>query len=309
MKVTKKPYRWSFFLIRLLTGIIPSKTYKKFCRDYAIQKLNLEYKRQLAIKKYLKKYVASPKLGPISNNINGSNLPIWQLWLQDWDNAPDVVQFCAKQVDKYSFNRKIIRLSESNIYEYISLPKYIIDKRNKGIIPNAHFSDIIRICLLETYGGTWIDATVLLTKEIPEEILSSNFFVFTVPENSPYRPFHISSNWFIHTNPQHIFITQLKHALFENWKTENTLLDYIIFHLFLCIIIESHIELKNEWIKMVKITNEEPHALQYHLKYGFEKNVAKELLIKSPVHKLTYRLKGFNEFTTAINFYEEIKYE
>lgn len=296
-----KPYRLSFFLVKILTLIIPISKYRKKTRNYIIQKLNLEKKRQVAIKNYLKQYVVTSKSKPIYNDAHISELPIWQLWLQGWDKTPNVVQFCTKQVDKYVSNRKIIRLTENDIYDYISLPEYIVDKRKRGIIGNAHFSDIIRVCLLEKYGGTWIDATVLLTEEIPQKILSSNFFVFTVPNEKKIRQFHISSNWFIHAKPQHLFISNIKLALFKYWEAEKKLLDYFIFHIMFSMVIESNSVLTHEWQKMPKLLNDKPHALQYHLKDGFVKDATKEIIIQSPIHKMTYNLKGFNDLVLLNN--------
>ena len=43
------------------------------------------------------------------------------------------------------------------------MPDYITDKWQRGIIGNAHFSDLLRLELLIEKGGYWIDATVLCT--------------------------------------------------------------------------------------------------------------------------------------------------
>jgi hypothetical protein len=39
-----------------------------------------------------------------------------------------------------------------------------LEKYQKKIIDNTHFSDLLRLELLIKYGGTWIDASVLVTK-------------------------------------------------------------------------------------------------------------------------------------------------
>ena len=43
------------------------------------------------------------------------------------------------------------------------MPEYIVKKWEKGRIPAALFSDLLRLELLIKYGGTWIDSTVLCT--------------------------------------------------------------------------------------------------------------------------------------------------
>ena len=39
-----------------------------------------------------------------------------------------------------------------------------MEKHKNNIIDNTHFSDLLRLELLIKYGGTWIDASVLITK-------------------------------------------------------------------------------------------------------------------------------------------------
>jgi len=45
----------------------------------------------------------------------------------------------------------------------VELPGYIVEKWEKGRIPAAMFSDLLRVELLIKYGGTWIDSTVFCT--------------------------------------------------------------------------------------------------------------------------------------------------
>ena len=58
------------------------------------------------------------------------------------------------------------------------MPDYLNEKLKSGVLPLAIYTDLMRVALLEHYGGTWMDATILLTDEIPQEILNSDFFVF-----------------------------------------------------------------------------------------------------------------------------------
>ena len=88
---------------------------------------------------------------------------IWMCWLQGMEKAPLLVQRCYESIQKNIPGKKIILLDESNIFEYISLPDDIVEKWKKGIIGAAHFTDLVRLQLLITHGGYWIDATVLCT--------------------------------------------------------------------------------------------------------------------------------------------------
>lgn len=61
------------------------------------------------------------------------------------------------------------------LYKYAGLSEWKINKRSPSISHLYRF-DTCRI--IGHYGGAWMDATILLTDEIPQEILNSDFFVF-----------------------------------------------------------------------------------------------------------------------------------
>ena len=88
--------------------------------------------------------------------------PIWFCWLQGVAAAPPLVKACynsLKQLAGYS----LVVIDNTNWREYVELPGYIVEKWEKGRIPAAMFSDLLRVELQIKYGGTWIDSTVLCT--------------------------------------------------------------------------------------------------------------------------------------------------
>ena len=91
---------------------------------------------------------------------------------------PKLIRVCSESVKEHNKDKKITLITEQNCREYISLPDYIWDKYKRGIIPYAQFSDIIRLMLLEKYGGVWIDATILLTEKLPKEAFELDFFTY-----------------------------------------------------------------------------------------------------------------------------------
>ena len=68
--------------------------------------------------------------------------------------------------------------------KYADIPDYIMEKYKEGMITKTHFSDYLRTCLLLKNGGYWCDATVYMTGQIPNEITSSEFFMFKTPSFS-----------------------------------------------------------------------------------------------------------------------------
>ena len=109
--------------------------------------------------------------------VDSETAPIFVLWLQGGiDAMPEPVQLCYKSLQKNCRNHPINLITAKNLSEYIQLPDYIIQKHDTGLISHAFFSDILRAALLDKFGGMWIDATVFLSKTLPLDYFSKDFF-------------------------------------------------------------------------------------------------------------------------------------
>ena len=128
--------------------------------------------------------------------MRNSNIPkiIWILWLQGFEDAPDVVKKCLASWKKHNPTWKINLLDETNIKEYIDAEKIIGSHYTK--ISRQALSDIVRINLLAKYGGVWTDATCFCCKPLDDWLgsymVSGGFFAFSNPGND--RPI---SSWFL----------------------------------------------------------------------------------------------------------------
>lgn len=273
----------------ILKRVLPAKVIFLIRRYLELKKLYKTKRVQKYLIKYLPKNIPDITEQSVSDY---SKLPIWQLWLQGEDNAPDIIKNCLRSVKKYNPERQVILLTNENIHNYISLPSFIIDKYNKGIISNTHYSDIIRVILLHKYGGTWIDATVMLTDKIPVQILESEFFCFSSPKDSLYYKQHLISSWFIHSRPNHVFMDIIKNSLFSYWKNENELLDYFLLHILFCLMINKNKGLKNIWDKLYHLSNKEPHLLQNELNNIYYEDIFEKIKSITSIHKLTYKIEN-----------------
>lgn len=212
---------------------------------------------------------------------------IWVCWLQGLDKAPLIVQKCFASIKKNVHNREIVLLTEVNYREYVTFPDFIQKKIDLGIISGAHMTDLLRLELLEKYGGTWIDATVLCTgSDIPEYMINSELFMFQTLK--PGRDGHTAtvSNWFITAKSNNRILYSVKELLYEYWKRNNEVIDYFIFHLFFQIVIERYPE---EWKKVVPFSNSVPHILLLGLFDEYDQKVYDAVKEMTPFHKLSYK--------------------
>lgn len=209
----------------------------------------------------------------------------WFFWYQGFDQAPELVHICYDSIKSNFPERQIILLDKDNIKEYIELPLFIWEKFNRGNISFAHFSDLIRLALLIKYGGTWIDSTVYCTgSNNSDDIINADLFVFR--SLAPGNGCQISyiSNWMISAKPASRILNLTYDLLIEYWKTNNKIIDYYIFHIFMTIAIENF---PDEWKKCPIRNNGYPHILQFLFKEQFNPAKYEEIVKLSDFHKLS----------------------
>ncbi len=151
---------------------------------------------------------------------SGLNQYIWTMWLQE--EIPEIIQVCLNSIKKFYPNAIII--TYKNLSQYVDIPDYIMDKHKKGIISHPHFSDYIRLCLLDKYGGIWFDASLLMLAELPEFIKKQKFFILQNVKQSGI------SNFFILSEKNNFLIKTMKIFLQQYWKHENISINYFFFH-------------------------------------------------------------------------------
>lgn len=174
---------------------------------------------------------------------HGSNCgKIWFFWKQGIDNAPDMVKACLGSLKKNLGDREIVPLDKENMLSYISIPEVMLRKWQAGVIPEAAFSNLVRLELLAKYGGTWIDSTVLCTgKNYPREYLDSDLFMFRYNRPGSQGPVSIST-WFITSASNNTSLLVLRDLLYAYWQDHDCLLFYYIMHRFYSMITKRHPE-------------------------------------------------------------------
>ena len=158
---------------------------------------------------------------------------VWTCWLQGFDKAPEIVKVCQEsQKKQLQRDREFIQLDYTNYNQYVSLPEFIVERYEKGQIPPALFTDLIRLELLTRYGGTWMDASILCTgRHHSPEMLDSDLFVFQHIEYGDWT-FHGLSNWFITSCTNNRLLLVLRDVLYKYWSDYSVTLNYYIFHFF-----------------------------------------------------------------------------
>lgn len=277
---------------------------KRFFFWPQIRKSIIHYQQYVAVKKcrkYLRKsdntdYISQVKV--CHPELIGKHV-IWQYWSQGFHTAPELVKICTESVNKNCSNYIVIRLDDENIDEYLEIPKDI-----KTILKSrsyATWSDALRMCLLSSYGGCWLDATIFLTDELPSRYWHLPFFLFQRDKEECRKEYWENVFSLYYGWEDWFKVRVLNSVLFSSYPNEwttsfsNILLNVFIkekkLHYF------TYQILFNEYFQInpIQFPLENdciPHYLQQYMNDGaFNIASLDEILQLTQIHKLTYKNK------------------
>lgn len=160
---------------------------------------------------------------------------IWTLWMQGYEHAPELVKCTIDSIRKFAELNgfQFILLEKDTIEKYIEFPKLIKEKMNLGIIDYTKISDILRVSLLAKYGGTWVDATIYMSKDFDSSLLLQNYYTIKTGEMADYSPNISQNRWkgfFLSGNSSLFGFT--RDFFFEYYSRYDIAVDYLLDRLY-----------------------------------------------------------------------------
>lgn len=194
-------------------------------------------KREKSVHEYLKKYFEkiiikyrSYNSDKITENVEKFKQPIWVLWWQGIESAPDFILKCIKSKKKAANGHPVIVLTKENYQEYIELPSHIKNKLNEGKLSLQHLADIIRVNLIKEYGGIWLDASIYCVDQIPEDIYEYEVFSCKgVKSGSDNISKGRWTTYVIGGKKDNILCSFLSECFFEYCRKKDKFIDYFMF--------------------------------------------------------------------------------
>ena len=218
---------------------------------------------------------------------------IWFCWLQGLEQAPALVRVCHDSLKRHLPGWEIKVIDGGNWRDFVELPGYVVRKWEKGRIPAANFSDLLRLELLIRYGGTWVDATVLCTGEPASGIplstyLDADLFLFQYTPEGTTKGIRIS-NWYITSCTNHPVLMAVREMLYAYWKDYDCTIDYYMFHLFFEMVAREYPE---QIAAMPYGSSQRSIALGRHWNEPFKQEQWDRLVRRVAFHKLSYRVSA-----------------
>ncbi len=236
---------------------------------------------------------------------------IYILWLQGFDNAPFIIKKCLESWIVMNPTWEVVKLDNSNLKDYLIIND-VVERFKKKEISKASFSDIIRISLLNKYGGLWVDATTFCIKPLDYWLLGQiqeGIFLFSNDVFAGRKPDRPIASWFIYGNKNNYIVSTWYKSVveyykknkqignlepassLERWKKGDKENHYFWFHYLFQEIYEEDFIFKKIWDSVPKMLKTEAVFVQ---RKGMLNEINEEVrkhidFKKSPLYKLTYR--------------------
>jgi hypothetical protein len=256
-------------------------------KGLAIARLSIQHKINKKLRKDYAGLLHAPiEAPPAADSPPG---PIWICWWQGLDAAPDIVRACFESAKAHRSGRDIRFVTRENYREFVDFPEHVIQKWDAGIISNTHMSDMLRVELLVRHGGIWMDATVMLSGDIPDDILDAVFFCFRQLSPAGRGAVLDLSNWVLAAKPGQPLLILVRKLLYAYWERNTALIDYFWSHHFISIAKDRY---PKTWREMPLYNSSDPHILKSLLCEPCDRKVLQHIYSKSAIHKLSYKYKS-----------------
>ncbi len=237
-------------------------------------------------KKYNSEFVAPEAKKQLSKN------PVWVCWWQGEETMPPIVKTCFKILNRrIPENFEVHLITLNNYREYIDFPKCVEELFSEGKMTFTELSNVLRFELLARYGGLWIDSTVYLTDNLPNEFYTEDFYgqKMTDDRNSKHEPCRgMWSGFLIRSSKNGIIPCYLRECYELWWQKYDKVIDYVDFDYFLLVAYNNLPQVK-QLIDSVTPNNENIFGLVKVLNDEFSEEKFEEYKKTNVLHKLSYK--------------------
>ncbi len=236
-----REYGFRCFIAKCASDLFPySDKHKSKARKKILQHKFDEYTNYLA--KYYRCFVDSGNFKSDSCGMRGC---IWTAWLQGEDKAPEVIRMNLASIRKNAGEHPVVVISYENVDLYLNIPSHIKDKHQNGIIGSAHYADIIRMMLLEKYGGLWLDASMFVYHPIDESAFSSSFY--SVGFQGKKGKYVSDDKWVIGIiggKENSKYLSAISRMLSSYWTEHEVLIDYFVFDYLIAVLYKNDLSFR-----------------------------------------------------------------
>lgn len=187
---------------------------------------------------------------------------IWIYWHQGWDLAPPVPKRCLETWRTHNPDWEVVALSGDDVGDYLDLDS-IIRPRVRAKLDYDALSDIVRIALLRTHGGVWVDSTLYCLTPLDDwvdDAARAGFFAFADP-----APDRMVSSWFLVGERENYLVKAWFDRAIDYWRERDSPHHYFWFHYLFGELHAASETFRTHWDAVPKVSADGPHRfLPYH---------------------------------------------
>ncbi len=146
----------------------------------------------------------------ISEIAGGENKVIWMFWDSGLESAPDVVKLSHSSWVNQNPDYKIVLLDNQTIQQHLGFDFFAVFKVMTVDLGAAGKSDLLRLYLLNRFGGVWADATTFCKQPLTTwlDISTTGFFCFREKQSDDRQ----LVSWFLAAHKGNAIIQDLLQA-------------------------------------------------------------------------------------------------
>lgn len=144
--------------------------------------------------------------------------------------CPEIVRACVASLERNAGDKEIIVITDENYKEFVNFPEWLEEKRRKNIISRTIYSDLLRLNILSTYGGIWIDSTFFSIGSCLGDYMDLSLWSIKRPD---YMHCSVASGYFANyslgcTYENRWIFATVRDFLYNYWKHYDRLVDYLL---------------------------------------------------------------------------------
>lgn len=261
---------------------VPSSIYNKM-----VQKKHEEVERYIV-------ELLSPELDVLCNEFHDckeddANPVIWVCWLQGEEGLPDIPKVCLEKIYVHAAGHPVRFVSLENYTKYVNIPEFVATLFKEGKISMPHFSDILRTALLYYHGGCWIDATILLTDDLPGDLFAKPFYSIRTEKWGDFITQCRWSNFFMASWKRNPLMGITLKMFYLYMQKVDCFVDYFMMDYFMDIVYRRNAFVK-EMIDQIPYNNPNVHSMCKVLNEKFSDEICEKIKSGNTfIHKLQWK--------------------
>ncbi|MGN6221776.1 MAG: capsular polysaccharide synthesis protein [Microbacterium sp.] len=217
--------------------------------------------------------------------VDPSSLGLYTFWNAPIDTAPPLVQACIAELTRLHADQPhpLTVLDGDSARDLVEIPDAVARALEKD--HPAHFSDYVRISVLDRHGGVWADATCWAPAPLPTAVAP----LLTAGALYPRWTRRQIGNWFIAAVAGTPLIRLQRLALQAWWESGGGIPDYFLYHRIFEVLYDLVPEFHGQWLAAPTLSAGASHLLQLGMMQPWDAEAMRFVAGTSIVQKLSYK--------------------